>query len=708
VTDAPRRLLLISGERVAGRAQARRLLRQNAAERGAVWITEQPLAGYSCLTFRQAESLLGRDCELLVYDAWSGFDPDLFGLLGGTLLAGGWLVLLTPSLADWPAYADPQLQRLSVHPVAERHVGGRYLRRLARLLRQAPANELLHIPADQNRADLPRWRGCRAGSRSLGLAGDACVNAEQRQAVAAVLRVARGHRRRPLMLTAGRGRGKSSALGIAAARLLSEPRRRLLVSAPRRHSLQSFFARLEELLPQGRSEAAAFVLGDSRVSFLAPDELLRQRPTADLLLVDEAAGIPLPLLQQMLEHYARAVFCSTVHGYEGSGRGFALRFPKTLQRLAPGWHRLVLRQPVRWDEDDPLERLVDRMLMLQADAPVRAGDALVPTGAEPIVGESDRDALVADEEWLAALFGLLVQAHYQTSPLDLRHLLDGPNIRIWQASCRGRPVAALLGASEGGFVDAELTAIHGNLRRYPGHLAAQSYSQHLGFEAAPRLRFLRVIRLAVEPGLQRRGLGSRLLREVSRQVADEGYDLLSSSFGLTADLLPFWLASGLEAHALGEQRDAASGAHALLMSRPLSRAGADLCDAARRRFLEDFPLQLGETFAQLEEDLALALLAGAPAPPLTADAAHQLRAFACQRRGYGDSLAMLWRVAPRVLADDGLDGRCRRLLLAKVLQRRDWDDCARRFALSGRREVLAALRKLLAAHLGGCAPSPAE
>ena len=46
-----------------------------------------------------------------------------------------------------------------------------------------------------------------------------CRTADQQRAVDAVVRVVTGHRRRPVVLTSDRGRGKSAAFGIAAAQL---------------------------------------------------------------------------------------------------------------------------------------------------------------------------------------------------------------------------------------------------------------------------------------------------------------------------------------------------------------------------------------------------------------------------------------------------------------------------------------------------------
>ena len=223
----------------------------------------------------------------------------------------------------------------------------------------------------------------------------------------AVARLTRLRRRRPLVLTADRGRGKSAALGIACARLLAPGGPRLLVTAPRPAAVAALFERLEALCPGGRRRGHAFALGPGRVDFLPPDELTALARRGEVggpgqwLLVDEAAAIPAPLLGEWLEAFPRIAFATTVHGYEGSGRGFALRFRRRLERRTPEWQGCHLSEPIRWAAGDPLEALITRLLLLDAEP----GDAVdVP----PTLRRVRRAELAADEPRLNALFGLLV------------------------------------------------------------------------------------------------------------------------------------------------------------------------------------------------------------------------------------------------------------------------------------------------------------
>ncbi|BBI72108.1 hypothetical protein HAALTHF_18600n [Vreelandella aquamarina] len=91
-----------------------------------------------------------------------------------------------------------------------------------------------------------------------------------------------------------------------------------------------------------------------------------------MLLVDEAAAIPASLLARWLAAFPRIAFATTVHGYEGSGRGFALRFRDILDRQAPQWRELTLQAPIRWSAGDPLEAVIQHLLLL--DAPLPKGE----------------------------------------------------------------------------------------------------------------------------------------------------------------------------------------------------------------------------------------------------------------------------------------------------------------------------------------------
>src|SRR5690606_17343249 len=99
------------------------------------------------------------------------------------------------------------------------------------------------------------------------------------------------------------------------------------------------------------------------VQFLPVQELLLHKPRAEVVMVDEAAGLPAHWLRDVLLGWPRVAFASTVHGYEGTGRGFSIRFRQVLDRETPHWQAIGLQQPVRWASGDPLERLVSELFL---------------------------------------------------------------------------------------------------------------------------------------------------------------------------------------------------------------------------------------------------------------------------------------------------------------------------------------------------------
>ncbi|MEF1307638.1 tRNA(Met) cytidine acetyltransferase, partial [Vibrio owensii] len=118
--------------------------------------------------------------------------------------------------------------------------------------------------------------------------------------------------------------------------------------------------------------------GQGCIQFIAPDELLSTLPECDLLLVDEAAAIPVPMPKQITEQYHRLVFSTTIHGYEGCGRGFTLKFVDWLQKQRPGMNLCHLQQPIRWATNDNLEAWLYQAFLLDAELtpsqPTELGD----------------------------------------------------------------------------------------------------------------------------------------------------------------------------------------------------------------------------------------------------------------------------------------------------------------------------------------------
>ncbi len=684
--------ILLSGDTTWTRDAARHMLAA-LPELSPIWLGGDESAP-AMLALRAAAQLLGRDLDLLVYDAHGGFDPDAFGAAAGAIKGGGLLILVTPPLADWPALPDPQTERIAVWPHAPESLSGHFLARLVRVLEQD--RNILRIEqhsddcADRlDLADQPPET--RQNPTDLS-------TPDQRRAVDLILKTAHGRARRPLVLSAHRGRGKSAALGLAAGRLLLEGQRRILVTAPARVSVDALYRHAERVLTESRRAGIETDRTLSDLQFWSPAELVDARPPADLLLVDEAAGIPAPLLESMLADYGRIVFATTVHGYEGTGRGFDIRFRATLDRTTPDWRALTLEQPIRWASDDPLESLTFRALLLDAaPAPDSASTAAEP--ARCTCERIQQSALAHDEATLSELFGLLVQAHYQTRPMDLRILLDGANVRILALRHQGHIVATLLAAEEGGMNDSALReAIYRGQRRPRGHLLPQTLSAHAGLLQAPAYRYLRVIRIAVHPTARGRGLGRMLLAALVEDAYAGGFDLVGASFGATPELLAFWGACGHVPVQIGASRNAASGEHAVVVLAATSPAGERFLDAARRRLRSRLVTLLAGPLRALDPALAVALIARLPDANDIDDGEdlHELNAFTEGHRGLETTLPLLAELCRRYLGARLRSGviptHDAALLVAAGHQFRSTSELARLFGCGGRNEILHWLR----------------
>jgi len=153
------------------------------------------------------------------------------------------------------------------------------------------------------------------------------------------------------VLQADRGRGKSDLLGQLAARFVNRSETSpsftdiIIITQSNesantiRNGLYRFDVHSNALLntllnaPLNAHEIHRELKGYVNVRFCAPDDPRLFVPNSDthLLLIDEAASLPVYWLHKAVQSYSNIVFATTTHGYENNGMGFSLAFLPTLQ-----------------------------------------------------------------------------------------------------------------------------------------------------------------------------------------------------------------------------------------------------------------------------------------------------------------------------------------------------------------------------------------
>lgn len=495
-------------------------------------------------------------------------------------------------------------------------------------------------------------------SRRIPLNRRAAGSSEQ----AAVVQALKGYFRGPpavILLTAPRGRGKSAALGLA---------------------LRGREAKVTAHQPKAAEEIFRFA-GEGAV-FVPVAELL-SGASADLIVVDEAARLGVPALKRLvaLHPHSTLALSTTVAGYEGSGRGFLLRLLEWLRWQPREVHRLTLEQPIRWDAGDPLEEFIFQSLILDAELsqPFRSPE-------EPAHIRFEQRALAQDEERLREFFGLLVQAHYCTTPRDLQQLLESPDMDLHGLLQEGRLVAVSLVAREDPISVEQGHKVWRGESALRGRAVMENLIKHLGLRAAHRLRIVRSVRIAVHPDFRRRGFGSLLVEAVHRCYRP---DLFATLFGATAELLEFRQGLGYQAVRLSASRGSRSGEPAVLMLRPVSAAGTEVYRELRRDFEFQWPVQRALLTADgilgVDDQLAEVVEAGmvgtsSRVPPGAEELRAQLLAFVHGPRNLESVAATLshFLATANLSGLEPLDGK---LLRERFQRHRSWVALAHEFGV---------------------------
>jgi tRNA(Met) cytidine acetyltransferase len=683
-----RRLLVLAGDREAAYGALHDCLDAVDLRRDRTTLVgPEDRLGCERLPQARADELLGTTRDAVVLDAHGGLRPNALGRVVGAVDGGGLLVLLTPPLEEWPDRRGSFDASLAVPPYGLADVSGRFRGRLVGTLRAHPGIAVVDVDAGTVERDgltdpaprMPRPDPTVPDDpRFPRAAYEACLTADQAGAVADLAALAEAGN--AVVLEADRGRGKSAAAGLAAASLAAAGRD-VLVTAPEYRSAGELFERaaalladLDALAGRGGGGHPVRAAGGGVVRFERPAAASDLPGDPDVVLVDEAAALPVRLLADLLA--APSVgFATTVHGYEGAGRGFSVRFR---DRLAEGDHavtEVTMAEPIRYAAGDPVEVWAFRALLLDASP---AADPLVEAARPGTVEyrELSPDDMLADEHLLREAFGLLVLAHYRTEPDDLARLLDAPNLSVRALTLDGHVVSVALLAREGG-LPADVRAEMYEGGRVAGNMLPDVLTSQLRDEAAGTPEGLRVMRIATHPAVRSRGLGSRLLAEV--RAGADGVDWLGVGYGATPGLVRFWADNGYGVVHLSTTRNDASGEYSVLMLDPLTDAGEALAARHASWFARRVAGVLSDALADADPDVVRAALAATDADvalDLT-DRAWRVVADAAHGPGLFDAApGPFRRVAVKHLVDPAdpglLSARQERLLVLKVLQARPW------------------------------------
>ncbi|TKS73604.1 RNA cytidine acetyltransferase [Collichthys lucidus] len=504
-------------------------------------------------------------------------------------------------------------------------------------------------------------------TQPVGVLVDCCRTMDQAKGVLKFIEaISEKTLRSTVALTAARGRGKSAALGLAVAGAVAFGYSNIFVTSPSPDNLHTMFEFIfkgfdslqyqehldyeiiQSLNPEfNKAVVRVNIFKEHRqtIQYIHPGDAVKLGQ-AELLVIDEAAAIPLPLVKKLLGPYL-VFMASTINGYEGTGRSLSL---KLIQQLR--------------------QQSADSQQSISLSPRSRSSRVHPPTLSRYYV---NRDTLFcyhkASEAFLQRLMALYVASHYKNSPNDLQMLSDAPAHHLF---CLLPPVpptqnslpevlAVVQVCLEGEISRQSILNSLSRGKKASGDLIPWTVSEQFQDPEFGGLSGARVVRIAVNPDYQGMGYGSRALQllqmyyegkfptmdestlsnqNVITSVSSEAVSLLEEvitprkelpplllklserraerldylgvSYGLTAQLLKFWKKAGYTPVYLRQTPNDLTGEHSCVMLKELNTEDAPEQSQWLSAFWKDFRRRflslLSYQFGNFHPSLALTIL----------------------------------------------------------------------------------------------------
>ncbi|KAL6258606.1 hypothetical protein P5V15_010560 [Pogonomyrmex californicus] len=535
--------------------------------------------------YNETHKILGNTYGMCVLQDFEAITPNLLARTIETVEGGGIIVFLLPSMSS---LKELYTMKMDVHQrfCTEAHkniicrFNERFLLSLASCTQCLVVNDKLEVQpiSSQNltiepvpklaiseeQSSLDVLKKSLQDTQPVSSLINCCKTIDQAKAVLKFIEcISEKTLKSTVSLTAARGRGKSAALGLAIAGAVAFGYSNIYISSPSPENLNTLFEFIfkgfdalgyQEHLDYGlvqstnpefnKATVRVNVFRDHRqtIQYIHPTDTHKLNQ-AELLVIDEAAAIPLPYVKAMFGPYLIFV-SSTINGYEGTGRSLSLKLLQQLRTQTAGLnshngknekeqnektligrqlYELTLDESIRYKPGDPVEQWLCDLLCLNVTthAPILSG---CPPPDTCQLYYINRDTLFsyhkASELFLQRLMSLYVASHYKNTPNDLQMMSDAPAHHLFcllgplDSNKKDLPeiLVVLQICLEG---EISKTSINEGLtrgRRAAGDLIPWTIAQQYQDEDFSVLAGARIVRIATHPDYQGMGYGSRALQ----------------------------------------------------------------------------------------------------------------------------------------------------------------------------------------------------
>ncbi|GMP25539.1 hypothetical protein CsSME_00002359 [Camellia sinensis var. sinensis] len=443
--------------------------------------------GITYCLYKDSERVLGNTFGMCILQDFEALTPNLLARTIETVEGGGLIILLLRSLSSLTSLCTMVMDvherfRTESHSEATGRFNERFLLSIASCKACVVMDDELNIlPISSHMKSIKPFsvnedsEGLSEAERDLknlkeqlnddfpvGPLIRKCCTLDQGKAVITFLdAILDKTLRSTVALLASRGRGKSAALGLAISGAIAAGYSNIFVTAPSPENLKTLF----EFVCKGfnaleykehldydvvKSTNPEFKKSTVRINiykqhrqtiqYIQPHEH-EKLSQVELLVVDEAAAIPLPVVKSLLGPYL-VFLSSTVNGYEGTGRSLSLKLLQQLEEQSQMstksvegslsgrlFKKIELSESIRYASGDPIESWLHSLLCLDVTNFIPNINRL-PSPSECDLYYVNRDTLFSyhkdSELFLQRMMALYVASHYKNSPNDLQLMADAP------------------------------------------------------------------------------------------------------------------------------------------------------------------------------------------------------------------------------------------------------------------------------------------